>query len=129
MWFSTLNELRESRHTYQNNKDWINVFEEQELRRRLFRYYLQSADRINQLEYQQRRKYEIEGKLNETIRNIKFRDSSLTHEAAVKAAISYMESESREYGGLEQIIPDSVSKLGAFKAEAAELLRQLRALK
>lgn len=43
IWFATLNEVRESRFTYQNNKDWVHVFKDSELRRRIFRYYLQSA--------------------------------------------------------------------------------------
>lgn len=53
IWFSTLNELKESRRTYQNNKDWVTLLENQELRSTIFRYYLRSADAINSLEYQQ----------------------------------------------------------------------------
>jgi len=54
VWFSTLNEVRESRFTYHNNKDWIHVIDDENLRRRIFRYYLQSTDRVNNLEFQQR---------------------------------------------------------------------------
>lgn len=71
VWFSTLNEIRESRFAYQNNKDWIHVFEDSELRRRIFRYYLQSSELVSILENQQRRKYEIEGRLNDVVRDIK----------------------------------------------------------
>ena len=38
VWFATLNELRESRQTYLNNKDWVTIFEDAELRTKIFRY-------------------------------------------------------------------------------------------
>jgi hypothetical protein len=126
VWFATTNELKESRQPYLNSKDWIAVFDDEDLRRKIFRYYLQSSDRINALEYQQRRKYEIEGKLNEMIRNIKFRDSSLSHDAAGKMAVGYMESESKEYDNLLALIPETVNKLSQFKARAEDLITQLK---
>ena len=36
----TLNELKESRQTYQNNKDWVTTFDDPEMRKKIFRYYL-----------------------------------------------------------------------------------------
>jgi hypothetical protein len=129
VWFATLNEIRESRFTYQNNKDWIHVFDDSELRRRIFRYYLQSAERVNNLEYQQRRKYEIEARFNDTIRDIKQKEPSLSHDDAGKAAISYIENESREYGNLQKSIPDSIGKLSEYKHEAQELTKYLEAVK
>lgn len=128
VWFATLNEIRESRFTYQNNKDWIHVFDDPELRRRIFRYYLQSAERMNNLEYQQRRKYEIEARFNDTIRDIKQKDPTLSHDAAVKATTSYMENENHEYDNLQKSIPDSISKLSEFKREAQELTKLLDAI-
>ena len=129
VWFATINEIRESRFTYQNNKDWIHVFENPELRRRIFRYYLQSAERMNNLEYQQRRKYEIESRFNDTIRDIKQKDPALSHDDAVKEAVSYMENENREYDSLQKAIPDSIVKLSDFKREAQELVKLLEAIK
>ena len=126
VWFATTNELKESRQPYLNSKDWIAVFDDEELRRKIFRYYLQSSDRINALEYQQRRKYEIEGKLNDMIRNIKFRDSSLSHDVAFKMALGYMESESKEYDNLLALVPETVNKLSQFKARAEGLTSQLK---
>ncbi|MEK6735742.1 MAG: hypothetical protein AABY47_04175 [Pseudomonadota bacterium] len=125
VWFATLNEIRESRFAYQNNKDWIHVFENPDLRRRIFRYYLQSAERINNLEYQQRRKYEIESRLNDTIRDIKQKDSSLKHEDAGRVALGYMENENREYENLLKSIPESIGKLSDFKREAQEITKIL----
>lgn len=129
VWFATLNEIRESRFTYQNNKDWIHVFDDPELRRRIFRYYLQSAERVNNLEYQQRRKYEVEARFNDTIRDIRQKDPRLVHDEAVKVAISYMENESREYENLQKSIPESIGKLSEFKREAQELTKLLEVAK
>jgi hypothetical protein len=126
VWFSTTNELKESRQPYFNSKDWIAVFDDEDLRRKIFRYYLQSSDRINTLEYQQRRKYEIEGRLNEMIRNVKFRDPAMNHEDAVKMALRFMENESKEYDNLLTLIPENVGKLGQFKGRAEELIAQLK---
>ncbi|MFQ5661431.1 MAG: hypothetical protein ACE5GZ_13500 [Gammaproteobacteria bacterium] len=129
VYFATLNELRESRQTYQNNKDWVTIFDKPELRKKIFRYYLQSADRFNVLEYQQRRKYEIENKLNDLVRNIKFQDPAISHDDALKTALGYMEAESQEYNNLTQSIPDSIAKLNQFKSTAEDLLDKLQRLK
>ena len=126
VWFATTNELKESRQPYLNSKDWVAVFDDEELRRKIFRYYLQSADRINVLEYQQRRKYEIEGKLNDMVRNIKFRDPSVSQDAAVKMAVGYMEPENKEYENLLTLIPETVNKLAQFKGRAEDLIAQLK---
>lgn len=129
VWFSTLNELRESRFAYQNNKDWIHVFDESELRRRIFRYYLQSGERINSLEYQQRRKYEITARLNDIIHDIKLKDLSIKHESAVKLAVAFMEGENREFENLLRSIPETITKLSNLKGEAKELLDSLEKVK
>ena len=125
VWFSTLNEVRESRFTYHNNKDWIHVIDDENLRRRIFRHYLQSTDRVNNLEFQQRRKYEITAKLNDAIRDIKIREPEIDHDSTLKRAVGYMESENAEYQNLLQAIPDSVNKLSQFKTEAQDILRRL----
>jgi len=126
IWFSSLNELKESRQTYQNNKDWILVYENADLRKQIFQYYLKSADRINTLEYQQRRKYEIEHKLNDLTRDIKYRDTTVTHDEAVQLAINLMEAENREYINFQTSIPEAVGKLKEYKSEAKELMNRLK---
>ncbi|MCK4606183.1 MAG: hypothetical protein KAU35_02685 [candidate division Zixibacteria bacterium] len=126
VWLTTLNELRESRQTYQNNKEWVTVFENAELRNHIFRYYLQSADRINTLEYQQRRKDEISNRYDDLVRQIKFQDPSMSHGQALNTATSYMEKEKQEYIGLDTSIPDSVQKLDQFKTTADKLLATLK---
>lgn len=125
IWFSTLNELKESRQTYINNKDWIVIFEEEKIRKRIFQYYLRSAEVISLLEFQQKRKYELENKYNDLVRDIKFKDPSLSDEDVRKNALSYMASESAEYDNLLIIIPETVTKLGRFKVEAESLHAKL----
>jgi len=102
-----------------------NVREPENLRRRIFRHYLQSTDRVNNLEFQQRRKYEITAKLNDAIRDIKIREPEIDHDSTLKRAVGYMESENAEYQNLLQAIPDSVNKLSQFKTEAQDILRRL----
>jgi len=128
VWFATLIELRESRQTYLNNKDWIVLFDDSQLRVKLFRYYLKSADLINTLEYRQRRKYEIENKFNDLIRTLKLQNPTFTHDDAVRTAVSYMETEDKEYTFLKESIPEAVNKLPTFKSEAKELLDRVSQL-
>ncbi|RJO60291.1 hypothetical protein C4544_05365 [candidate division WS5 bacterium] len=125
IWFATLIELRESRQTYLNNKDWIVLFDNAELRKKLFRYYLKSTDLINTLEYRQRRKYEIEDKFNDLTRSLQLQNPTFTHNDAVRTAVSYMEHEDKEYTSLKESIPEAVNKLPNFKIEAKELLDQI----
>ena len=60
------------------------------------------------------------------IRNIKFRDSNLSHDAALKMTLGYMESESKEYDNLLTLIPETVNKLSQFKGRAEGLIAQLK---
>lgn len=126
IWFSTLNELKESRRTYQNNKDWVTLLEDQELRSTIFRYYLRSADVINSLEYQQSRLYELERRYNELLRDIKLKSPELSHEQASALATSYVQQEDLEYRNLTGVrIPETVAKLSEYKGAAKDLLRAL----
>jgi len=125
IWFSTLNELRGSRHTYENNKDWIHIFNDAKLRRKIFRYYLQSADCMNNLEYQQRRKDELRNKIFDTVRQIKLNDNKMTDSEALALAVKYMDKEHQEFNDLGTLIPSLVIKLHQFKATAEGLLRDL----
>ncbi|MEO6696385.1 MAG: hypothetical protein ABIN45_00070 [Gammaproteobacteria bacterium] len=126
VWFATLNELRESRQTYQNSRDWIVLFKNADLRKKIFRYYLRSSDLINNLEYQQRRKYELETKFNDLVRDIKYKSPQLTQEDAMKVATSYMTQEDAEYHRLKESVPENVKKLDKFKSEAKELVSELQ---
>ncbi len=127
IWFSTLNELKESRQTYKENKNWIVLFSDSGIRNKIFKYYLKSAEIIDTLEYQQRRKYELENKYNGLVSDIKLKNPDMEHKEASDLAISYMSSENNEYQRLESSIPEIVSKLTKFRIEAKDLLNELHA--
>ena len=134
VWLATLTELRESRQTYEKNKDWIVIFEDADIRKRVFRYYLRSSDLINSLEYQQRRKYELEGKFNDLVRDIKVKTPELSLDQARETAISFMQQESDEYRGLEASLPMAFCKLcskhpcGSIAGQSHAKARQNRQL-
>lgn len=127
IWFSTLNELKESRQTYKENKNWIILFEDSGIRNKIFKYYLKSAELIDTLEYQQRRKYELENKYNDLVSDIKLKNPEIEHKEASDLAISYMSSENNEYQRLVDSIPETVAKLTKFNIEAKDLLNELQA--
>jgi len=122
VWFTTLNELRESRQTYLKNRDWMVLLNDEGLRQRLFRYYHRSADHFNLLENQQRRKYDIQAKLNDIIRDIQLRNDTLTREQALAQAVGLMRAEDQELAGLNSFLPQSIQKMRDFKGEAKDLL-------
>jgi hypothetical protein len=125
VWFTTINELRESRQTYQKNRDWLILLKNESVRQRLFRYYHRSADHLTLVENQQRRKYEIQSKLTELVRDVQWRDRTLSREAAVAQAVALMHAEDQELVGINASLPQGVQKLRDFKGEAKELLSAL----
>ena len=122
VWFTTLNELRGSRQTYLNNRDWLVLINDEPVRQKVLRYYHRSADHINLLENQQNRKYNIQAKLHEISRDILLRNSKLTLEKAQQQAIRAMHAEDQELVGLNSLIPQNIQKVRDFKQEANELL-------
>lgn len=127
IWFTTLNELRESPQIYLKNRDWLVLVKDEALRQRVFRYYHRSADHINLLENQQARKYAIQQKLNEVVRDIKLGQEGLTYEQALEQAANAMHAEDQELAGINELIPQDIQKLRDFRDEAKELLRALQA--
>ncbi len=125
VWFTTINELRESRQTYIKNREWIVLIENEAVRQRVFRYYHRSADHLSLLENQQRRKYEIQGKLNDLIRDLRLRDPVMTQDQATKGAIALMQAEDQELAGVNGFLPQNIQRLRDFKSEAKELLQAL----
>jgi len=125
VWFTTLNELRESRQIYLKNRDWLVLVTDEGLRAQIFKYYHRSADLINLLENQQNRKYQIQAKLNEVVRDIRLRDEGTTQEQALERAVQAMEAENRELTGINSLIPQNIQKMREFKREAKELVGSL----
>jgi hypothetical protein len=130
IYFATLNELKESRYVYQNNKDWITIFDDGDLRKHIFSYYLQSNDAISMLEFEQRRKYDLENKHNELVTKIKSENTTMSDEDAAKQALSYMVKENNEYIDLINVrIPQSVIKIRDFRSTVESLIQKLSNLK
>ena len=77
VWFSTLNELNQSRQPYMNSKDGVVILDDESLRRDIFRYYLQSTDKIAILENSQSRKYALERTYNDLLRQIQANDPAI----------------------------------------------------
>lgn len=122
VWFTTLNELKESRQTYLKNRDWMVLIKDEELRQKLFKYYHRSADHINLLENQQRRKYDIQAKLNDVVRDLQLRNDVLAREQALEQAVHLMHAEDQELMGLNTLIPQGIQRMRDCKGEAKELL-------
>lgn len=122
VWFTTLNEIRESRQAFVKNREMLVLLEQEELRQRIFRYYHRSSDHLGLLENQQRRKYDIQSKLNEVMRDLQLRDQTLSREQALQQAIGLMHSEDQELAGINTMLPQSVQKVRDFKIEAKEIL-------
>ena len=125
IFFHKLIELRESRQTYENNKDWIHIFKDGKLRRDIFTYYLESANCFNALELNQRRKYELENRYNETFSEIKKQHAQLSEEEQKKLVLEFMGSESQEYGQLDSHMSNLMIKLATFKSDAKDLIASL----
>ncbi|GEM_PF-1322446 len=126
IYFATLNELRESRYVYQNNKDWVTIFEDGDLRKQIFKYYLQSNDTISKLQFQQSRKYDLENKHNELVTKIKSEKPTISDADAIKQALSYMVKESNEYDTLNESIKQSVTNLRDFRRTAEAIIEKLK---
>lgn len=126
IWFSSLNELKESRSAYMNHKNEITLFGNPEIRKRLFKYYLQSGDLINSLEYFQHRRYELERRFNDILRDIKFKNPSMTQDEVMKISRTYMENEEREYRNQPGLIAEGVQKLKGFRTVAEKLLQDIK---
>ena len=126
IWFATLQEIRESRFLYNNNRDWVHVFNDHELRRRIFLYYLKSMNTINMLEFNQKRKSEIVNLFGVNKENIKRAEPGISDSDASSRAIMGMPNESQEFNNLmNKIIPENIAKLAQHRVEAQYLLEQL----
>jgi hypothetical protein len=129
VWFTTLNELRESRQTYLKNREWLVLINDESLRQKVFKYYHRSADHINLLENQQNRKYNIQGKLDEISRDILLRDKELSFDEAQQQAIRAMYAEDKELVNLNSFMPQNIQKVRDFKIEANDLLTKFESKK
>ena len=121
VYLSTIGELKESRQTYNNNKDWITLFENNDLRKRIFRYYHRSTDLINLLHYREQRKSDLQQKMFDMVRWLMLNEQ-LEQEAAVAKASNLLRDEDNQYLYQLENIPKDVQKLKDFQGEAQRLL-------
>ena len=128
IWFATMNELRESQQAYLNQRDSAVFFDDADLRKRLFRYYLRSGELINQLEFCQRRKNEIQREFDSLAQTILARGEIQTWEEARKTALLQMQQEDAEYTNLDGLLLDGIAKIPRFSKEAKELLEKMKSL-
>jgi hypothetical protein len=77
IWFTTINELTESRHIYTNNKDWITLIKNEELRKNILKYYRKSANHLIQLQNTQQRKYDIQNRFNAQVQELRIKNPTL----------------------------------------------------
>lgn len=108
-----------------NSRDWIVFIEDESLRREIFRYYLQSADKISVLESAQTRKYALERTYNDLTRQIQASDLNMTLDVASERATRTMATENQEYKGIIAEMPNHVQRLVALKATAQLLINRL----
>lgn len=125
IWFTTINELRQSRQTYTNNRDWMVLIKDEHARLQLFKYYQRSAELLNLLENHQRRKYEVVAKANEIIRDLQMREPLLSREDASVRAVALMEAETQELDRINKLLPQNVQRCQEFKSQAKDLLNIL----
>lgn len=123
VWFATTGEFGASRQAYLKNSDWTVVLTDPALRRDIVSYYQRSFQVVSMLETAQRRKYELQAKLNELTRAMQLQGHE--YAAAQAAAAAMMVPESQELQYIEQALPESIDRTRDMRNEAAALLRRL----
>jgi len=126
IWLLTLKEFRESRQTYRNNNGLIITFDDEKLRKDIFKYYNRTEEIINRLEYQQQRKMAIEDKINIASFTFMSQNTDLNQEKAIEIAKEYHRAEYNEYLSVINNIPGTIQKLKEFKSDARDLMRRLK---
>ncbi len=129
VWFSSRNELRESRQTYVTHNDSVVLIESADARKRIFRYYLKTNELVNQLEYQQQRLYEIQRRFRELHNNVSLKQSELTQEQVGALVLQIMSDENTEYTSIQEALPSTIEKLRSFKSDCLELTNELKSQK
>lgn len=126
VWFSTLNELRESRQTYITHKDSVLLLDSPDIRKRLFRYYLKTNELVSQLEYQQQRIYEIQRRFRELHNNVSINQPDLNQDQVGTLVFQIMKDEHGEFTNTQASLPATVEKLKSYKTDASELANELK---
>ena len=123
VWLVYIDALNESRKRYYENKGYIFLLNEN-LRKKLFKYYRASDDIIHMLEYLQKRRYDLQRQYAGTVRDLMIRDSK-DLESAKKRVQEIFIDEEIEYNRIPESIEGYFQKLLATQHDAQELLRDI----
>ena len=121
--------MPEHKHRLIKNRDYITLFDNENIRQQVFKYYNKSYQHLSILQNSQQQKYNIESKLNEIIRDVKLKDGRLGHKKAVEIAVSLMPSEEKNLQLINESLPVNIIKVKDLKVEAKEILTNLSQLK
>lgn len=125
IWFNLINELSDSRHIYTNNKEWIILIEDEELRNDISQYYRQSANHLLSLQNSQQRIYDIENKYLRELQDFKIRNPTIDADSAKEIVLSSMNNESSDLAHYQDQIPILVAGMNRFRDKANNILNRL----
>lgn len=126
VWFNLLTELGDSRHTYVNNRDFMLLVRDKDLRNRIVRYYRKSGHHLLSLQNAQQRKYDIEARYTQAVQQYLLANPDLQEEQVREVVARSMDKESQELTYWNEQLPTLVAGLERFKSEARELLREIK---
>ncbi len=125
VWFNLIDELFESRHVYTNNRDWLTLIPDNELRKTVYQYYRKSAQHLLQLRNAQQRKYDIDRIYKTQLQDFRIRNPGIDIEEAKRVVTDAMSAESNELDNLERGMPELVAGLNRHKNQANVILSKL----
>ena len=126
IWFNLISEVSDSRHIFQNNKDWITLVTKEQLRKDILQYYRRSANHLLRLQNAQQRKYDIENRFDALVQDLRLQGPSLAPDAAEKTVAATMAKEFSELAGWETQISNLVNGITRYKSTAESILERLK---
>ncbi|MCB0322040.1 MAG: hypothetical protein KDD69_00655 [Bdellovibrionales bacterium] len=129
VWFATLIELKNSRDIYDKHKQYILLFENEQLRKDIFRYYLQSGELISTLEWNQQRKYSLHDDWNRELHKAKLTHPDQPEDNLKTALAAVYALESQEYDRSSAMLENNVQKIPAMRQRALDILKALNQVK
>lgn len=125
VWFTTINELLESRHAYIQHRDWLLTFEDDVLRKAIVTYYTKSANHLIDMRNAQQRLYDLHSQIAQAAVEVRAAMPDATNEQHIEAITQRLPTAEAETQFLGSRLPELVIGLERFKGEARELIRKL----
>ncbi|MBX9804735.1 MAG: hypothetical protein K2Y18_03150 [Alphaproteobacteria bacterium] len=126
IWLATIFTLQESRQFYQKNKEWMVIFDDKDLRDKVFQYYVKSELLFRKLEFMQKKKQDIENILSDNLNRVKIEHPTWKEEDIKKAALIPIEDKRKEYINLtSKLIPELISEVKESRHIANSLISSL----